>query len=206
MNKRLLVTILIASGIVVLLVAISVGVLKKTSNVVLEIAPDGATVLLDGEKKLRAGKLFISPGKHTLRASLDGFTEVAKTVVVTQDKVVKVTLLLDPNSKAGYDYLEEHPSEELHREALGGRQFSSQTNSLARANPIITSLPFIDRLYRIDYGTSKKSPNNPAALAIYITFYDDAAKQDALDWIQFKGIDPATLEIIFIDGRTPRGD
>lgn len=171
----------------------------NTSNIQIEVAPITAAISIDG-KPVKPGKHYVEPGEHTVSATLIGFEDASQKVEVNKNKIVSVELLLNPNSQAGLDYLKSHPEDQLRRERLGGKKFDQANVDVSKENPLISSLPFIDRLYRVDYGASIRYPKDPNAVVIYITYFEEAAKLDALDWIRAKGYDPDTMEIIYVNG------
>jgi hypothetical protein len=172
-------------------------------NLILDVAPGAAKIVLDGDRSITSGSHSLSVGKHTIRASQAGFAAVEKAFSVSKGKVVTLDIVLNPNSEIGYAYLRNNPKEQLRRESLGGRSFDNESTKAGQKNPLIYELPFIDQLYRIDYGSSREHPGDPTATAIYITLYRTGAREDALDWIRFKGYDPSKLEIIYIVGESP---
>lgn len=198
MKKRLVVVAGLPAG-VLLAVWLYAVVVHKTPNVDVITAPDAAMLTIDGQPTSKTKLFYLKPGKHTITASMDGFTSDSQTVQVGNSGVTKVSLLLNPNSTAGYDYLQANPAEELQREAMGGQKFLQQNNAITSRVPLISSLPFIDQEFRVDYGVSLQHPNDPTAVAIYITYYSEAAKQQALSWIRFKGYDPSKLEIVYVN-------
>ena len=197
MRRREIITAFATLSVIVLGVIIF-GLTRKAANVSLDYAPDGAKVVLDTGKVVRSGKFYVQPGRHTLKATLNGFTTATKVFTATASTVQNVTLLLNPDSPEGYDYLKNHPDEELHRERLGGQNFTALGEQVTQRLPLVKELPFIDQLYRIDYGPSKLRPNDPSAVTIYITYSSDQGKQQALQWLTFKGYDPAKLEISYL--------
>jgi hypothetical protein len=170
---------------------------RPPANVQLDYAPDGAKAVLDGVTVVHNGKFRVNPGQHTISITLGGFTDATEKFTVPASGTKSLALLLNPNSVEGYMYLGNHPSEEAHREKLGGQKFSELGTKTSDKLPLVKDLPFIDQLYRIDYGPSKVHPDDQSAVAIYITYYSDTGKQQALQWIKFKGYDPSALEIIY---------
>lgn len=200
MNRRLIIFILI-----IVLIGGWAGwhFTRKKPNLSLVVAPSVAKIVIDGNKTVKQGNLYMLPGHHKLVASMDGFASRSLDFDVVANKLITETIVLVPNSQVGVDWLINHQSEELRREGLGGAKFDSTVSSAVKTLPVIKELPFIDQLYRIDYGKSKAHPDDPNAIAIYITYYSDAGKQQALDWLKFKGYDPSKLELIYEQGTAP---
>lgn len=191
-KKYLLIPLVILVGVIVFSLN-----QNRSHNIFIDLAPDGAEIVLDNKGVIKGGGHRLPIGDHIITAKLDGFSEYTKKFSIADNEVTRLDVLLNPVSEEGYEYLRKHPQEQLHRESLGGKAFNQKAGSLAKNNPIIRELPFIDLLYRIDYGKSQRYPNNPSRAAIYITLYNADAQNSALDWIRFKGYDPEKLEIIY---------
>lgn len=188
--------------IIVILLVVSGGlavwkVIQPKPNLVLNVAPDVATIKLDDADTLSPGKQHLEPGSHTIKVSFDGFDTKIIDFKVQADKVTSLDVVLNPNSQAGYDWLAEHPEQQALREQLGGKGFEAQSRQLAKDTPLIKQLPYIDRLFRVDYGQSIAYPNDPDKVAIYIGFSSDEGKQQSLQWIKDQGYDPSSLEIVY---------
>jgi len=110
-----------------------------------------------------------------------------------------VGLVLGSNSPSTVNWYQTHPGDQQLSQVIGGKNFDLAAKRQSQKNPLIKSLPFVDQLYRVDYGQSQKHTSDPDAVGIYITYYSQAGKQQALDWIKFKGFDPSKLEIIYKD-------
>jgi hypothetical protein len=138
-------------------------------NVNFELAPDSATIKLDGSKKITAGGQKITPGKHTVSGSMNGFATKSISFTVTSSGVTTVIVVLDPNSAAGYDYLNKHPDQQRLRQKYGGLDYTAKATQLAQKNPIVRVLPYSspDNTFRIDYGSD--TPNASAKQTIFIT-------------------------------------
>jgi len=192
----------IVFGFIILLVLAIVATMiwqftRKKTNVSLTLAPSIAQAVVDGSINVKQGDFYLVPGQHKLLVKMDGFADRALDFSVKSGQVSDLTIVLIPNSPVGVSWLQNHRDEELRREGLGGEKFDSTTSSAVKNLPLLKDLPFIDQLYRIDYGKSQKNPNDPNALAIYIEYYSDTGKQQALDWLRFKGYDPTKLELIY---------
>lgn len=195
--------LLVAGSILLFLfvVLITLSFTQSSKNLSIEVAPDSADLTLDG-KKISSGDISVSVGSHTIKASMAGFGTVTKKVDVST-KIVSVALLLDPTTQEGLDFLKSHPKEQLHRESIGGKNTEDRAREIAKKTPLIKYLPFIDREFRIDYGASANNRADTTASAIYVTYYSASGKQQAIDWIKFKGFDPNLLELFYIDGNIP---
>lgn len=166
-------------------------------NTIIRLAPSSATLKLDGSQKVNAGNLRLSPGNHSVQAVMDGFTSITKSFTVERSGTVTVYLILDPNSPAGYSYLAAHPKEELLREQLGGKRFSTTGQQVTIQNPIIKILPYVasDNTFRVDYGAGA---GTGLQQTIYITAIDQPSANAALAWITQSGYDPNKLNVVTI--------
>lgn len=189
-----LITIFIISVCLVLL-----GISRPKPNLDVVVAPDSATLIMDGKTHIKDGEQHVKPGRHTVVASLAGFSSVTENVNVTSKSVAKLTFLLSPNSAAGYTYLQDNQAEQLQREALGGQQFNSTVQQAVSSTGFIKELPYIGPglEFRIDYGGGANSSGKPI---IYITGETAQAQQDALTWIKYQGYNPSTMDIQYVTG------
>lgn len=174
--------------------------------IVTEIYPPDATVQIDDKKPGKAGRIKTTPGDHTLKVSRNGFKDSTIKVIIQQDEKKRVCKLLEPNAEAGFIWMRKHPKEVARGEGCAGEETANNAQKALERTPIIAKLPFIDQLYRIDYGKSEKYPNDNLATAIYITYYSEAGKAQALEIIKFWGYDPASLEIIYRSSTSDQHD
>jgi hypothetical protein len=199
-------TILAAMVVLTLIIGFTVtSLFKKPANISIVVAPSTAVLTIDG-KPAKSGNSHVPPGAHTLKARFDGFSTVTQKFTAVDGKVLSLNALLNPNSTVGYDYLNQHPEEQHNREALGGKLFAQGTEKAAKKTPIIVSLPYYDRFFRVDYGPSTKNPSDTTATTLYVTYYTDEGRQEADDWLTLEGVNTATAEIIYTDGNATAGD
>lgn len=190
--------ILPVAGFLVIIIASSVHLSALSAKVLVQAAPEKSTITLDG-KKIRPGQHSIRPGTHTLVISKAGFASFSTTFKVAKDEKRFVGTALTPNSPETANWYQTHPADAKIAEGISSKN-SDQSSQDAQAKlPIIKSLPFVDQLYRIDYGRSQAQPNNPDSVALYIKYYSDAGKQQALQYLEHKGVNPTKTEIIYIN-------
>lgn len=192
----------IASLVALMLLIIGVSIaltVHKSANVTLVMSPSAAKLKLDNTKMITATSFYASPGKHSLTASFTGFATHTQSFTVTKGQTATVTVLLQPNSAAGQQYLQNHLDEQSKRQAIVGQAFDTSTQQRINKLPLIKKLPYIERYFRLDSGPSKAHPDDNTAVAVYVTFYVAVGKQQALDWIQQQGYNPADLEIVYVD-------
>lgn len=191
---------LIAFAVVVIIVVFGGGLLltakHKKPNVFLDLSPAPSKVVLDNKSAVGAS-FYASPGKHTVTVSFSGFADSTQAITVKAGKTTHATILLQPNSGAGRQWLIAHPDEQNKRQTVVGQAFESTTQKRIDKLPLIQDLPYIERYFRIDYGPSKQHPDDSTASALYITTYGQPGVQQALDWIRSQGYNPDTLEIIY---------
>jgi len=203
--------IYIALGIGALLLVVTVLMLglqtrDKTATIEIQsIVPNDATVTIDGNKVDSNSKNGVTPGKHTVVAKRNGFDDKTQEVEAKQGETATVRLLMNPNSQVGYDWLRNHPDLAPQFEGAIGDEFNQDSQNATAENPLIAYLPEIHPKWRVDYGKSVKNPNDPKAMAIIITYGNDVAKQQALDWIKSQGFNPDNYEIIFQTPPQPGG-
>ena len=85
-------------------------------------------------------------------------------------------------------------------ESISSQNSDQIAAQIVKKTPVVSSLPYSDEKtgFSIDYGQSKRYPNDPTSVAILITLDGgETAKAGALDWIRFTGYDPSKLEIIY---------
>lgn len=199
MNKKLLIPILLAViGIVIVAVSLS----HKTSNATLIMSPAAATAKLDNKTTIKPGAFYAKPGKHTITAVFNGFSDATVTFTAGQSGIKKVYVILQPNSQAGYDWLTNHPEDQKTREGYGGQNFSSNSSSLIENNPIIAYLPFIgpgSATFKIDYSFPKQNSNQ---VTVIVTYYTDDGKTYALNWLKSKNYPTDSPNLIFVNAES----
>lgn len=201
MDPKLKKIIIISSVIILILVIWAVvDIVSKIGKleVVLATSPSDSQITIDGNN-IKSGKSYIKKGSHIFTAKRSGFDDYSTTVNITDDFKDSIILLLEPNSDEGYAFLKDNPKEQSIREGWGGLLANQDNNNRTDKTPLIKLLPFIDREYRVDYGSSSKTPNDNIAVSIIITFTTEASKQDALKWIENNGYNINDLEIIYKD-------
>ncbi|MEX2006671.1 MAG: hypothetical protein WD877_00620 [Candidatus Saccharimonadales bacterium] len=197
MSKRRLIIVGIITASAAILLAVQT--LIKDPNVGLTVSPSEATIVIDGNMNVKEGRIYLSPGSHELVASMEGFSTKVIKFNVQGSKFSDVLVLLVPDSTEGVNWLIDHPQEAIRREGLGGGKFVADISEKERQLPLIKDLPFIDRVFRIDYGPSLKNPEDSNAIAIYVKYYTEAGKNEAVEWIKFRGYDPSKLELVYRD-------
>ena len=195
MKKRLIV--FACAGLVIAAAGLLIKEISRpAANTLIDAAPSTAEIVVNGKTRVKAGTIYLTPGKYTIKASLKDFTTVEKSFEVPADgKAVRVSILLNPANNNGLKYLTDHPDLQHEREAIGSASYGDNTAIQLEANPIISLLPWEGLGYVINYGQSTTKPDDPTRISLIITSDDDAAKTRALNWIRFNGYDPADYDI-----------
>ncbi|HSX48132.1 MAG TPA: hypothetical protein VLF41_01340 [Candidatus Nanoarchaeia archaeon] len=192
------------TGMVVILLALVFGIAgwvayrqSQMGTLDLTIVPQDAQIILDGKGTIKPGTTSLGAGQHSLSFSRDGFGSQTTSVDIQKGQKNIQQIVLQITGTAGLQYYADHPDQAREAEGISGQKISDQASSIQQKDPIIAQLPFFRREWRVDYGKSQKHPEDPNAIALYITVASDADKQDALDWIRSVGYDPNKYEIIY---------
>jgi hypothetical protein len=170
----------------------------RLGKVIINVAPGDSTVKLNSSKVIGPGAIYLKPGRYTVTASRNGFRDDTEAVTAEKGKTATIYLVPEPMTQAAFQYLQNNPSAQTEREGLASQKVAATQALLQSKYPIIKYLPLTTRYYSINYGQSKKSPNDPTALALYISS-NPAYRDLALQWIKYKGFDPSKFEIIYQD-------
>ncbi len=189
------------AGAVVLVLALVIGMLSRsgedTATFAARSVPGDLTLTLDGATVDANGETAVKTGAHTVVARRNGFAEQTHTFTIAKDQTYTLTIYLDPSGPEGRQWYDDHPDEELAREAAKGKEFRDTGKKIAAKYPILAELPFLGPGFKIDYGQSKLHPDDPTSVALYIKVIYPSGRKFALDWLKSKGVDPATMEIIW---------
>jgi hypothetical protein len=199
-QKQKLITILgIALVVLLVLVLFVIPFFQHQGKVALTVTvlPKDSTFLVDN-KKTRAGKVYVAPGKHTLKATRPDFADVSKSIdtakINTKDTIY---LMPKPNSENAFTYLETHPEVQQQREAAESVEVQRQQQQLSKY-PIISQLPYTAAgfEYVINYDAETDS-NGDIKVTFNVKITSDDAKAEALQWFKDHGTDPSKLNITF---------
>jgi len=203
--------LLIVGGVIALLIFVAsiFSVVDKIGKVELNVAvaPNDAILMVDG-KTTQPGKIYVTKGKHELKASKDHFTDDTKTIETDKiDSKLTIYLIPKPDSTEAQKYLDENPSIQQEREHAGDLQATQTQEEISKKFPILTQLPHENPDYKIDYGLS----DNNTKINFVVTLYPYALpgnaavyqqqlkdfKQEALQWLKDNGIDTTKTTITF---------
>jgi len=161
-------------------------------------SPTDAKIYVNNKEINAKNKSFIRTGSgtYTIKASREHFKDTSIKVVVSRGKNADAAILMEPSDDQGREILLKG-AEQQPREEAGYRQSVDVGNKATEKAPLIKYLPAVTVNFRIDYGVSKKYPDDPTKVAIYITTDVESQRKLALDWIKNKGFSPDDFEIYY---------
>lgn len=164
----------------------------------INVAPQDSKLLLDQTSYVNSGKNKITPGDHVIKATRAGFSSKTQKFTIHEEGSNLILVSLAPSDREGETYLNNHQNEFVRIGDLGELESSNAREGMIKRYPLTSRLPIdISPLFIINYGGSKKYPNDPTKIAIYISVASPKDKQLALSTIYDKGYDPSDYEIIF---------
>jgi hypothetical protein len=197
MNKR---NLIIAALLVIILIAPPLGAtLNRLGKIKINIlaAPSTSTVKIDGKTTSKT-QIYLTKGKHTFEARLNGFSSDSKTLNIAQPTTIK--LLLDPQTDEAKQLLTNNPKLQLEREQIGSSDFEENSKKIGEKYPYLSQLPISGARFSVSYGLSQqtKKQNNGPTIALYIEATDAGERRNALkNIVQELNIDPSSVEIVF---------
>jgi len=198
MKTKLILLILLPLIAVILALSLYKSGGSGSTFVDIAVAPGGSELKLDG-KGVKAGKVLVSAGEHRVSATHYGFAGQAKDFSVSLNETRFVGIVLVPNSPDTKDWYKTHPMDQQMAESIASRNFDQGSADIKQRYPVVSELPFIDQLYRVDYGVPQRATNDPTAIALYVTYYSQDGKKQALTWLKFKGVDIDRTEIVYVN-------
>jgi hypothetical protein len=199
-KKYLRLGIIVAVMAVIVTITITFIVNSRTANMgklTTIVVPDDALMTINGKNAAINKKIGVTPGEYTVKVKRSGFKDQEQKLSIKKTDNKEMRFFMEPSSPEGFNWLTNHPEQALKAESLTSKEFDEQSKRIVEKLPLIEELPFIDQFWRVDYGVSEKYPDDSEAVALYVKYWSEQGKQDALDWIKFKGYDPEKLEIIF---------
>lgn len=168
--------------------------------VTITTVPYDATVAIN-DQKTRGGTKWLVPGTYTISSSKDGFVTRKKQVVVTTDKKQNVvSLALSPQSEAAKAWAIAHANDYSNNEPYGAMEAQANGEYFAKTHPIITSLPYEDPYYKINY---EQGSDNSVILTIATA--SPRYRYFAVKKIRDLGYNPTDYKIIFKNFQNPLG-
>ncbi|MEI6237119.1 MAG: PEGA domain-containing protein [Candidatus Saccharibacteria bacterium] len=199
MSKRLLLTFILLSATA--LFVILLFVLKKDKPILtgfdIVVVPSNSQIYIDG-KGVGSGINEATPGKHSIVVKRKDFATHKSTITASNNKITAIPIGLEPTNDAGNRWKLNNKIEYLRLDGIVSKQFNDENNDGVKAYPITAELPKDKSpFFRIDYGKSKKYPNDSTKIALYISANTPANIQSALGYVYNMGYDPSDYEIIF---------
>ncbi len=196
---------LIILGFVIILLLL-VGYIITTSmsrsgklSLNVTIFPSTAAVTVDGKSSTK-GKLYLSPGTHTITASQTGFDASTKQVYVEKSDQTTV-LVLNPVSDSAKLWVANHQAEYNNVSGAGELEAKELSTTFNSKNPITKYLPYKTFMYSIGYRNDK---SDPSGMSIILTIdAPEGYRQAALYRIRQLGYDPTNFTINFNDYENP---
>lgn len=170
------------------------------TRVTITVVPNDSKIFINNQPA-KPGTAYLKPGEYTLKASRSGFKDDVQTIKVG-DKPVDTGLIPRPDSDSARKFLEDNPTIQAQREAIGGQRANQKGQQIESKSPIITLLPFTDIAgpFSIDYGPS---PDRKDGVFLIVSDSSPEGRTNALRWIKQQGYDPTELEIRFYDFNSP---
>lgn len=189
----------IAAAFVLIVAAILVVVTRGGGTATLDATsiPGDLRLTLDGRAISQNGQTAIKTGDHTLVASRPGFAEQSKTFKVRKGETARFAFYLAADSEEGRRWYRDHPDAAQEKEGEGSRRYDEQSEKNTARYPMVKSLPYIGRSFRIDYGVSKAHPRDASAVGIYVKEFAPGGREKALEWMRQNKFDPDDYEIIY---------
>lgn len=200
-NKRKIRLITILVPLLLIIIGVGVWFYLYSAKLSVEAVPSDSSLTINGEKRGQ-GTYRVRTGVYKIEASKQGFATESRSVLIGRGEKRYVGIALIPNSSTTTNWYASHPSDAKLLEKISSKNFDQLSADQIKKFPLIKNLPLIDRLFRIDYGPSKANPNNPTAIAFYVKYYSENGKQQAIEWLKFKGYDPNKLEVIYTNAAT----
>jgi hypothetical protein len=165
----------------------------------LRVAPQDATIITSKGAHLKIGSNTLTKGSYTITISRPHFVSKTLNFTIQSGQTTKELYGLAVGDAIGLQYYTDHPDQKAIADGITGQQLDAIGAQVAQSQPLVTKLPIENLTWRLDAGQSKKYPNDPTKVAIYITIQDEAARQAALSWMTTNGYAPRDYEIIFQD-------
>lgn len=170
---------------------------RDLAKITIYVMPEDSNIKIDGQDTSKHS-LYIAPGEHKFEASKDGFITDKGSIVATKKGPNDIYLTPTPQSAEALKWAADHPELEALRIQYAQINEAKRQAELKKRYPFLKYLPLETARYTITYGPSEKFPDDESAVTIYITAPSQTRKL-ALDWIKFRGGDPATLDIVYQD-------
>jgi len=184
MNRSRKIILVVSGIVVVILFGLAVfSQAQKIGKVQIEVvvAPTEAQLTIDGQAA-QAGTNYVTPGKHTLKATLALFTDAVKNIdTATLPSGQKIYLVPSADSPQAVQWLIDHKESGAQIQAAGDAQTAIKNEEIAQKYPYLLQLPTVALDYRIDYSFD---PNIPKITFIITAKPYKSAQSDPADYNQ----------------------
>lgn len=165
--------------------------------VTIYVVPKDAKITVDGNNA-KAGKVFLTKDKHTIKAKKTGFKDTSETITLGEE-TRNVYLLLAADSSEALDWSKKHAGDYSKTEGLVGEETVQNGVQFQKTNPIVKLLPYHSLIFNIDYSLSKDSNG----VVLQIKAGNSIDRSLAIGQIRNWGYDPSDFEIVFTDYANP---
>lgn len=195
--------------IVTLIALITIGVLISSfiasigkTAMVLWIAPEGATITVNGEE-YSPGRHFFPPGEYEIIGSFESFTDDVQSITLGEEPV-DIYLVPNPESDEAIEWFIDNPDAQVEQEAIGPLRSQQLYAEQEADSPLIDELPFRANNwgFRLEYGLSPTREGDDK-IAIRVLADTPFGRDAALDMINKLGYDPSYYEIVFVGFENP---
>lgn len=170
------------------------------AQLTINVAPRSADITING-KAGHGGVNYVKPGKYTVVAKKDGFSEVTRTLVVNSNQ--SINMLLEPQTEGAQDYLTNNPEERKAYEDLTAEVAKQKGDAQRKSTPLITKLPYTDLIgpFSVDYGPD--SNEGQGGVIILVSDSTAPGRYAAQQWIQDQGQALSEANVIYTDFVNP---
>ncbi|HEY5805861.1 MAG TPA: hypothetical protein VIS56_00560 [Candidatus Saccharimonadales bacterium] len=188
---------LLAVSLAILAVLAGVFLLasRHANEVRVEIIPipSDATLTIDGVQSA-SGSIWLTKGKHTLKATRQFFGPATKTIDTDAlDPDEPIYLPLDANTAEALQFIATHPKEQSLAQQAGGAAFMATQKKVATAYPVVTELPYETPTYEINYSVDENK-NVSFRVALHATATVPGTAEYNQELLQFKAAALAYLK------------
>ncbi len=171
---------------------------KKATGITTMVTPTKDTRITVNGKNVKEGIVELKSGPHDVTISHDGFATENRHVDLKDGQNILIAVILTGATDKTADYYAYNAADGQKAEAISGRQSAAIVDAQMRTLPLIAQLPYaVNSQYTITFGPSVKEPNNLSAVTLHIQYNSEASKQAALNWIRYRGYEPAKLDITY---------
>ncbi len=177
---------------------------RDTGEIIIDILPTNATVLIDG-KKAGQGSHFLNSGVYEVEMSANGFAKNTRSILVEKGSKEIILESLVPNSSEGEKWISDHSEAYAKYEEKGGIAVQKEGVEIRSKFPIIQLLPFTEAGFSGNNSGFTIGYRAPKDDSLIVTIHASSSlnRQLALSKIKGWGYDPANYTIEFSDFTNP---